>query len=155
MPISCSARSSRSTSTIGWCARACSTRSPPVRSRAAATRTMRWSSGCSRWRVRRAAAARRRFLARPTDRAGARRRSRWSPGGRERRSLGRPEAAKRSRRRWRRGEARRRAPRCAPRHGAAAGPRRRSGRLIPPARPRDTPIFAFTEIMLDSGLPPL
>jgi hypothetical protein len=77
-------------------------------------------------------ASKRRFLARPTDRAGARRRSRWSPGGRERRSLGQPEEGKRPRRPWRRGEAA--GPRSAPRHGADAEPRRRSGRLIPRVR---------------------
>ena len=59
--------------------------------------------------------ARRRLLARPTDRAGARRRSLRATGVRDRRSVGRPEAVRGACRPWR---ARRRAPRCAPRPGA-------------------------------------
>ena len=81
------------------------------------------AAGCDRsrsWQRPKRRLLKRRFLARPTDRAGARRRSRGSPAGWERRSLGRPEAAKRPRR-----------------------PRRRGGRLIPPARPRQRADIRF------------
>ena len=76
--------------------------------------------------------ARRRVPAWSTDRAGARRRSPWASGGRERRSVGRPEAGKRPRRPGRRDEAAGAAMRAPPRGGRQA---RAAQRAADPSRP--------------------